>query len=36
MFVHGNNLDQKETNKTKYTDSGSRQYLAEIRVRYNQ
>jgi Bpu10I restriction endonuclease len=36
MFVHGNNLEQKETNKTKYNDSDSRQYLAEIRVRYNQ
>ena len=36
MFVHGNNLEQKENHKTKYRDAVSRQYLAEIRERYNQ
>ena len=36
MFVHGNNLEQKETHQTKYRDAESRRYLAEIRVRYNQ
>lgn len=34
-FVHGNNLAQKESHKTKYRDALSKQYLAEIRVRYN-
>ena len=36
MFVHGNNLKEKETHKTKYRDAESCKYLAEIRVRYNQ
>ncbi len=36
MFVHGNNLEQKEQHRTKYRDTDSRKYLAEIRVRYNQ
>jgi hypothetical protein len=36
MFVHGNNLEQKETNKTKYNDVDARRYLTEIRVHYNQ
>lgn len=35
MFVHGNNLEQKEEHRTKYRDAESRQYLAEIRVRYD-
>lgn len=35
MFVHGNNLEQKETHKTKYLDADSRLYLAEIRARYD-
>jgi hypothetical protein len=34
MFVHGNNLQQKETHKTKYLDPDSRRYLIEIRVEY--
>lgn len=36
MFVHGNNLSQKEAHETKYRDATSRQYLAEIRVRYDE
>jgi hypothetical protein len=36
MFIHGNNLEQKENHKTKFCDEESRRYLAEIRVRYNQ
>jgi len=36
MFIHGNNLEQKENHKTKYRDEESRRYLVEIRVRYNQ
>ena len=36
MFVHGNNLEQKENHNKKYQDSNSRKYLAEIRVRYDQ
>lgn len=36
MFVHGNNLEQKENHRTKYRDEESRRYLAEIRGRYNQ
>ncbi len=36
MFVHGNNLEQKENHKTKYRDAESRQYLLEIRLEYNQ
>ncbi len=35
MFVHGNNLEQKESHPTKYRDAVSRQFLAEIRVRYD-
>lgn len=35
MFVHGNNLEQKEGHKTKYRDEESKRYLAEIRVRYD-
>jgi hypothetical protein len=36
MFIHGNNLEQKENHQTKYRDEDSRRYLLEIRVRYNQ
>ncbi len=36
MFVHGNNLEQKENHLTKYKDVDSRRYLIEIRTRYNQ
>jgi hypothetical protein len=36
MFVHGNNLEQKENHLTKYRDKESRRYLVEIRGRYNQ
>lgn len=35
MFVHGNNLEQKESHKTKYRDELSKRYLAQIRVQYN-
>lgn len=35
MYVHGNNLEQKESHPTKYRDSESRRYLTEIRVKYN-
>ena len=33
-FVHGDNIAQKETHRTKYQDAKSKQYLAEIRVKY--
>lgn len=36
MFVHGNNLEQKENHTTKYRDADSKRYLAEIRIKYNQ
>ncbi len=35
MFVHGDNLTQKENHKEKYTDIESKQYLKEIRERYD-
>lgn len=35
MLVHGANLNTKENHKTKYKDSVSKQYLAEIRSKYN-
>ena len=35
MYIHGNNLYQKENHKTKYRDSLSKQYLEEIRLEYN-
>jgi hypothetical protein len=35
MFVHGNNLKQKEAHKTKYRDADSIKYLAEIRIKYD-
>jgi uncharacterized NAD(P)/FAD-binding protein YdhS len=34
MFVHGDNLTQKENHKEKYTDKEAKQYLAEIRKEY--
>ncbi|PQJ95240.1 Bpu10I family restriction endonuclease [Chromatium okenii] len=36
MYVHGNNLEQKEHHQTKYKDAESRRYLSEIRFRYDQ
>jgi hypothetical protein len=36
MFVHGNNLEQKETHQTKYRDNEALQYLQEIRIKYNE
>lgn len=36
FFIHGNNLTQKENHKTKYNDALSKQYLREIRTRYDQ
>ena len=35
MFVHGDNLAQKESHRTKYLDADSRTYLVEIRERYD-
>lgn len=35
MFVHGDNLTQKEFHTTKYTDDESKRYLREIRVEYD-
>lgn len=35
MYVHGENLGQKETHRTKYLDDKSRQYLQEIRTEYD-
>lgn len=34
MYVHGLNLSQKETHTTKYLDKESKQYLKEIRTKY--
>lgn len=34
-LVHGSNLEQKESHRTKYRDEISRQYLKDIRIRYN-
>lgn len=36
MLVHGANLEQKENHRTKYLDSDSREYLAEIRKKYDE
>ena len=36
MFVHGENLAQKERQKTRYADDKSKQFLSEIRVQYDQ
>lgn len=35
VFVHGDNLEQKEHHPTKYRDEISRAYLTEIRIKYN-
>ncbi len=35
VFIHGNNLSQKEQHKKKYSDADSKTYLAEIRSQYN-
>lgn len=35
MFVHGDNLKQKESHKEKYIDIDSKKYLAEIRKKYD-
>jgi hypothetical protein len=34
-LVHGSNLRQKEQHRSKYQDARSREYLTEIRVRYD-
>jgi len=36
MYIHGNNITQKENHKTKYTDDLSRKYLVEIRGKYDE
>ncbi len=36
MYVHGNNITQKENHKTKYTDDLSKKYLVEIREKYDE
>lgn len=36
MFVHGDNLSQKETHRTKYKDEESKRFLVEIRKEYNE
>lgn len=35
MYVHGQNLEQKENHKTKYRDEESRRYLRETREKYD-
>lgn len=35
MYIHGNNLYQKENHKNKYRDSISKEYLKEIRLKYD-
>lgn len=35
MYVHGDNLKQKELHKTKYIDVESRQFLQDIRIQYD-
>lgn len=35
MFVHGSNLEQKETHATKYRDEEAKRFLTEIRQRYD-
>ena len=35
MFVHGDNLKQKESHKEKYIDQESKKFLAEIRIKYD-
>lgn len=34
FYVHGDNITQKETHRTKYKDTLSKQYLREIRAEY--
>ncbi len=36
MLVHGLNLSQKETHRSKYRDAESRRYLSEIRKKYDE
>lgn len=36
IFVHGDNILQKENHNTKYRDAKSRQYLTEIRSKYEE
>mgnify|MGYP001279211055 FL=1 len=36
MYVHGDNLVQKENHTTKYLDADSRTYLTEIRIKYDE
>ena len=36
VYVHGDNLEQKENHPTKYRDDVSKQYLKEIRQKYNE
>src|SRR5580700_309546 len=36
MYVHGANLLQKERGERKYADANAREFLAEIRVEYDQ
>lgn len=36
MYVHGDNLRQKENHRTKYLDADSRRYLTEIRAKYDE
>lgn len=36
VYVHGDNLEQKENHPTKYRDETSRQYLREIRPKYDE
>ena len=35
MYVHGNNLEQKETHPSKYHSKQSKAFLAEIRIEYD-
>ncbi|OFX22008.1 MAG: restriction endonuclease [Bacteroidetes bacterium GWA2_31_9] len=35
MFVHGDNLKQKESHKEKYIDQEAKNYLVEIRIEYD-
>lgn len=35
VFVHGDNLEQKEKHLTKYQDKLSKQYLGEVRNKYD-
>lgn len=35
MYVHGDNLSQKENHQAKYLDDGSKQYIKEIRSKYD-